>query len=272
MKLANAFGLWTELNFALQAALIPTLKDVWQKPTIISHLSRTFMAHVWIAFASQVDANARTVKRELFLPNATGVVLDIGAGLGHGIQYLDGSKVTKYVAVEPNVRMHPELRRAAAAAGYLESDGTLIILGCGAEEVATILESLDSTIPAVDTITSVMSMCSIPSAEEALHGLVRRILKPGGQLLFYEHVLSPRKDVAWWQRLWAPLWQIFYDGCRLDCPTDIWIDEITDVDEHGEKMSVWSERKLWGVPGETEETVFHHVLGKFVKRGGKMLD
>ncbi|KAJ4480566.1 hypothetical protein C8J55DRAFT_560510 [Lentinula edodes] len=271
MKLANAFGLWTELSLALQTALIPTMKDVWKRPATISHLSRTFMAHVWIAFASQVDANARTVKRELFLPNATGVVLDIGAGLGHGVQYLDHSKVTKYVAVEPNIRMHPELRKTAAAAGYLESNGTLVILGCGAEEIMTILESLGSTMHAVDTITSVMSMCSIPSAEEALRGLIRHVLKPGGQLLFYEHVLSPRKDVAWWQRFWAPMWQIFYDGCRLDCPTDIWIANLVDSDDNGETVSIWSERKLWGVPGETEETVFHHVLGKFVKREGRMI-
>ncbi|KAJ4488161.1 hypothetical protein J3R30DRAFT_3695806 [Lentinula aciculospora] len=271
MKLANAFGLWTDLSLALQTALIPTIKDVWKKPSTISQLSRTFMAHVWIVFASQVDANARTVKQELFLPNATGVVLDIGAGLGHGIQYLDRTKVTKYVAVEPNTRMHPELRRIAATAEYRESDGTLVILGCGAEEITIILESLGSTMHSVDTITSVMSMCSIPSAEDALRGLVRHVLKPGGQLLFYEHVLSPRQDVAWWQRFWAPMWQIFYDGCRLDCPTDIWINEIKDVDDNGEEVDIWSERKLWGVPGETEETVFHHVLGKFVKREGRML-
>ncbi|KAE9406376.1 hypothetical protein BT96DRAFT_251156 [Gymnopus androsaceus JB14] len=67
MKLANAFGLWTELSFALRARMEAALIDI---PS-----PRTCMAQVWFAFASQVDATTRTIKQELVFPIATGCFL-----------------------------------------------------------------------------------------------------------------------------------------------------------------------------------------------------
>ena len=57
--------------------------------------------------------------------------------IGHGVSalYLDRTKVTKYVAVEPNVAMHDHIRRTAASAGFAEDDGSLVVLGCGIEDV-----------------------------------------------------------------------------------------------------------------------------------------
>jgi hypothetical protein len=95
--------------------------------------------------------------------------------------------------------------------------------------------------------------------------LVRDVLKPGGQVLFYEHVLSPRADVAWWQRFWTPLWGIFLDGCRLDCPTHLDISEMKDVGAGAEAVGMWEEGKTWGKPGEEEENLWWHQAGRFVK-------
>ena len=100
-----------------------------------------------------------------------------------------------------------------------------------------------------------LTLCSVPEPEAAIASLVRDVLRPGGTLVFYEHVLSPRADVAWWQRFWTPLWRYAFDGCCLDRPTHVWI----------EKMEGWAEKETWGKQDEDEETVWWHQLGRFVK-------
>lgn len=194
-----------------------------------------------------------------------GQLFIISQGFGHSIQYLDRTKVTRYVALEPNTRMHIGLRHTAETAGFHESDGSLVILSCGAEDIAQILTALGSPHP-VNTIISILTLCSIPSPDRVMTSLVRDVLKPGGQVLFYEHVLSPRADVAWWQRFWTPLWGIFLDGCRLDCPTHLHIGQMRYVDDDGKEASMWDGGETWGKPGEPEENLWWHQAGRFVKR------
>jgi len=155
--------------------------------------------------------------------------------------------------------MHTELRRVASAAGYSEDAGTLLILSCGAEDISTILSSLPTSHPPVDTLISILTICSIPSPQATIFALITEVLKPGGQVLFYEHVLSDRKDVAWWQRFWTPLWGIVFDGCRLDLPTHQWIEDVGGWVEN--------EGGVWGKEGESEESLFWHRVGRFVKTG-----
>ena len=187
-------------------------------------------------------------------------------GHGHTAGYLDRNKVTKYLALEPNTRMHSHIRTSANGAGFTEEDGTLVIISCGAQDTPSILEALRATQPPVDTIVSILTLCSIPSPERAIRNLVRDVLKPGGSFLFYEHVLSHRGDVAWWQRAWAPIWAVLFDGCRLDSRAHSLVDGLTLSEDNGVETSAWSERKLWGKEGESEENIFWHQVGKFVKR------
>jgi SAM-dependent methyltransferase len=163
--------------------------------------------------------------------------------------------------------MHSHIRTSANSAGFREEDGTLVIISCGAQDALSILEALRATQPPVDTIVSVLTLCSVPSPERAIRNLVRDVLKPGGNFLFYEHVLSHREDVAWWQRAWAPIWAVLFDGCRLDTPSNRLVDGLTLPEDNGVETSAWSERRLWGKDGESEENVFWHQVGKYVKRG-----
>jgi len=162
--------------------------------------------------------------------------------------------------------MRPYIWAAAKDAGFNEEDGSLVILSCGAEDVSSILEALGETQPPVDTIVSVLTLCSVPSPERTIRNLVRDVLKPGGQFLFYEHVLSPHDDVAWWQRAWAPIWAIPFDGCRLDRPIHSWIDGVALAEDDGVEKSAWSERRLLGKEGDSEDNLFWHQVGTFVKR------
>ncbi|KAI0776933.1 S-adenosyl-L-methionine-dependent methyltransferase [Trametes elegans] len=258
MKLSAAFAILIDLRLAVQAALFPTAKAITSSPFLLfrpHEVSRIFMSHVWKTFGEGVNESGRAVKDSLIPRNAYGVVLDIGAGHGHTLLYLDRQKVTKYVALEPNQLMHAEIRALAEAKGYSEAAGSLLLLPYGAEEIGLIVSALGGA-RTVDTLISVLTICSIPDPERALDTLVRETLKPGGTFLMYEHVLSPRPDVAWWQRFWTPVWEKAFDGCRLDRPTHLWV----------ERMDVWAEKAMWTKDGEEEEHLFWHQIGRFVKK------
>ncbi|PPQ85970.1 hypothetical protein CVT25_001669 [Psilocybe cyanescens] len=278
MKLKNAVLLLSDLKMAIVVALIPTLKAVAKEPTLLFRwqaLSRIFFARMWMDFGDEVDGNCKDLKERLITPNAYGVVLDIGAGFGHTAKYLNRARVTRYVALEPNALMHDRIRSQANEAGFHESDGTLVILSCGVEEPLKILSNLSissssskqaaklTSAPLVDTIVSVLTLCSVPEPQKSATRLVQDVLKSGGQLLIYEHVLSTREDIQWWQRFWAPVWACAFDGCRIDRPTDVWVSEIKDRED--KEKSIWRELDLEKKEAETEETLFGHSVGRFVK-------
>ncbi|KAJ7032763.1 hypothetical protein C8F04DRAFT_1235161 [Mycena alexandri] len=145
--------------------------------------------------------------------------------------------------------MHARIREMAAAAGYTEADGTLLVLSCGAEDAASILSSVHTP---VDTIVSVLTLCTVPAPQLTI------------RTLLLDHVRSHRADVAWWQKVFTPMWKRVFDGCCLDRPTDIWAKEL--VDESG--ASVWKEWKIWDLAADDkdEETTFWRRLGRFVKK------
>jgi SAM-dependent methyltransferase len=63
------------------------------------------------------------------------------------------------------------------------------------------------------------TLCSIPNPIAALTEM-RRVLRPGGRLLFVEHGLSPETRIARWQHRWTPCWKRIGGGCHLDRKTD----------------------------------------------------
>ena len=83
MKLSASLAILVDLRLAFQAALGPTIQAVLHSPSLIfrpAALSHLFMSHVWTAFGPGVDENGRSTKHRLITTNASGVVLDIGAG------------------------------------------------------------------------------------------------------------------------------------------------------------------------------------------------
>ena len=115
--------------------------------------------------------------------------------------------------------MHPQIRTNAAKMGFTEDAGTFVILPYGAEQASLVVSALGGA-HAVDTLAFMQSLCSVPNPEATLHALVDEVLKPGGTMVFYEHVLSPRADVAWWQRFWAPMWMFALAYTRLSCSVE----------------------------------------------------
>jgi ubiquinone/menaquinone biosynthesis C-methylase UbiE len=142
-------------------------------------------------------------QRLLVIPRAQGRVLEVGIGTGLNVPLYDRSRVASVTGVDPALRMHRLARRRIAASGL---DVRLIGLSAGALPLAD---------ASFDTAVSTYTLCTIPDPLAALREM-RRVLKPGGRLLFAEHGLAPDAGVAACQRRLNPLWSPLAGGCRLD--------------------------------------------------------
>jgi SAM-dependent methyltransferase len=70
-----------------------------------------------------------------------------------------------------------------------------------------------------DTVVMTWTLCSIPDPAAALAEM-RRVLRPGGKLLFVEHGLSPEPGVSRWQHRLTPFWRRVAGGCHLNRKMD----------------------------------------------------
>lgn len=143
-------------------------------------------------------------QREKVVPLATGRVLELGCGSGTNFQFYDASKIERLYALEPSPEM---MKRARSEASELGWSKRIEFLETGAENVP--LED-----GSIDTVVITFVLCTIPDWAGALSE-VRRVLKPGGKVLFSEHGLSPDQGVAQWQRRVERIWKPLAGGCHL---------------------------------------------------------
>lgn len=142
-------------------------------------------------------------QREKVIPRAEGDVLEIGMGSGLNLSYYDRSKVNKVWGLEPSEGMRQLARRNPAGA-HLD----LEMIDLPGEEIP-----LDDD--SVDTVVITYTLCTIPDAAKALAGM-KRVLRPGGKLLFCEHGIAPDDGVAKWQHRLNPTWKVFAGGCNIN--------------------------------------------------------
>ncbi len=156
------------------------------------------------------------------LSGATGTVLEIGAGTGANIP-LYGDSVEKLILAEPEAPMFKRLQSTSAKSAVPN------------EIVLATAESLPLADASVDTAVSTIVLCTVESQERSL-AEIARVLKPGGKLLFLEHVRSRDPKVAKWQDRLNWLWKKFGNGCNCNRRTLDVIDnsqfKITDA-KHG---------------------------------------
>jgi ubiquinone/menaquinone biosynthesis C-methylase UbiE len=139
---------------------------------------------------------------------AQGNVLEIGVGPGVNFVLYDPARVTKLYALEPNpgmIRMAEQQRK--------RTELTIEFVDLPGEHLP--LE--DNT---VDTVVSTFTLCTIPGVSQAIQG-IKRVPRPEGRFIFFEHGLSPDADVRRWQRRTEPLFQWAFEGCHVtpDVPT-----------------------------------------------------
>ncbi len=142
-------------------------------------------------------------QRAMTIPQAVGVVVEIGIGPGHNLAFYDGEKVKHIIGVDPVAEM-----TALAKQRLQQAPLDVEIISASAEDMP-----LDDNL--ADTVVLTYSACTIPSAELALAEM-RRVLKPGGTLLFCEHGRSPDINVARWQDRINPYWNRIAGGCNVN--------------------------------------------------------
>ncbi len=159
--------------------------------------------HIMPRFVNLACSSGQMKKiRSKTVPKSEGRVLEIGFGSGHNLPFLNPDKIEHYWALEPDEQI-----RKLAQKRLQDSPLSPEFLGLEAEAIP--LED-DSA----DTVLITFTMCTIPLVEKAL-GEMRRVLKPGGRLLFAEHGAAPDDNVARWQSRIEPVWKRIGGGCHL---------------------------------------------------------
>lgn len=143
--------------------------------------------------------------REAIVPLAKGRVLEVGMGSGLNLRHYNKDNVEFVWGLEPSHGM-----RRRAQYNLRQSPVEVKWLDLPSEEVP-----LDDN--SVDTVLLTYTLCTIPDWQKALEQM-RRVLKPGGQLLFSEHGTAPDAAVKKWQDRLNPAWKAVAGGCHLNRP------------------------------------------------------
>jgi len=142
--------------------------------------------------------------RERTLAPARGRILEIGFGTGRNLGHYPPT-VKRIEAIDPDPDLDrlslPRIAHAAIAVDFHHLDA----------------EHLPFEDARFDTVVSTFTLCSIPDVVHAL-GEVRRVLKPGGRLLFLEHGRAPDAKVVRWQDRLNRAWMPVSGGCHLNRP------------------------------------------------------
>jgi SAM-dependent methyltransferase len=161
-------------------------------------------ARVAAFLASREGDVERDYRRET-LAGVSGRVIEIGSGSGPNFPYYPDA-VTELVSVEPE----PNLRAKAIEAAHASGRPITVV-----DAVADRLPFEDGRF---DAAVAVLVLCSVPDQAAALAEL-HRVLRPGGELRFYEHVIGSSRRLATVQRAMAPGLAKVFGGCRADRDT-----------------------------------------------------
>lgn len=151
-------------------------------------------------------------QRAKVVPLAAGRVLEIGIGTGLNLPHYDKSRVASLTGLDPALQMHRLARKRMARAGL-----DVELVGLSAERIPKDDGSFD-------TVLMTFTLCSIPDPVAALKEM-RRVLAPGGSLLFCEHGRAPDESVRRWQDRLTPWWKKLAGGCHLNRDVPALLDE-----------------------------------------------
>ena len=140
-------------------------------------------------------------QRAKVVPLAKGDVLEIGIGSGLNLPHYDTSMVTSVTGVDPDDHIWTRSQARRTAASF-----PVHRIGLSGEDIPLETDS-------ADTVVVTYTLCTIPDPVAALKEM-RRILKPGGEVLFTEHGRAPSQKVSKWQNRIDPIWSKLAGGCH----------------------------------------------------------
>jgi len=209
-----------------------------------SDVHHPVFARLWSLMSRHEPAEIRQHRDEL-LAGLSGRVIEVGAGAGSNFAHYPPA-VAEVVAVEPEPYLRERARAAAAGAAVR-------IEVC--DGVADRLPVEDCS---CDAAVACLVLCTVPDQARALAEL-RRVLRPGGELRFYEHVLSDQRAVALSQRaVDRVFWPRAFGGCHTARDTPAAIAAAGFEIEH--------ERRIWVNPVPIAFPVAVHAIGRARRR------
>lgn len=192
-------------------------------PPDTSCLQHPRFARFYIRLSQAAERHGGAEHRERLLKGLSGTVIEVGAGNGLNFGHYPPT-VTEVLAVEPDdvLRKHGDRRAADAPV-------TVTLVAGHADALPADEGSFDAAVVS-------LVLCSVADPSSAL-AEIHRVLRPGGELRFYEHVRSPRDWIGHAQDLLTPAWRRAFGACHPNRDTLKTIREsgfeIIDVDTFG---------------------------------------
>ncbi|WP_328356990.1 class I SAM-dependent methyltransferase [Mycobacterium sp. NBC_00419] len=163
------------------------------------------MARVYDPFLWLGEIVGMRRRRRELLATAYGTVLEIGAGTGLNVAHYPAA-IDQLLLAEPEPGMRHKLARRLARDG----------------RAARVLDASAENLPladaSVDTVVSTLVLCTVADPSAALHEIAR-VLRPGGHLVFIEHIRSGSTFLAACQDALLKPWRGFAGGCVCNRPT-----------------------------------------------------
>ncbi|SPO27662.1 uncharacterized protein UTRI_04301_B [Ustilago trichophora] len=197
------------------------------------------------------DEMYRNIKQPL-LHSAYGRILEVGAGAGDSVGHYDASKIERLFCLEP----YEPLRRQLIAkldSLHLSNKSTVIPVGLEKTQRHALLQAGVEP-ESLDTIVLFQVLCSIPDPKPHLEFL-QSLLKPGGQIILFEHVGSKHTLARLIQNLWTPVWSFNFGGCQLNRDSADWLRDIGG----------WKTVDIKRPAHETSADLVPHAVGRLVK-------
>lgn len=157
------------------------------------------------AFIAASEGPIEQGRRRETVAGLSGRVIEIGSGSGPNFAHYPES-VSELVAVEPEPNLRAKAQEAARDSGR------------PIQVIDAVADRLPFDDGAFDAAVAVLVLCSVPSQAAALAEL-HRVVRPGGELRFYEHVIGTSKRLSVLQRSLAPGLARVFGGCRADRDT-----------------------------------------------------
>lgn len=195
-QLAGGTDRWRREGFALDA--VPTQAD-GRHDHLDARIRRRLVAASYDRFTTKLEVGLMRKVRSQLLCGLAGPVLEIGAGTGANLAHYPES-VTRLDLVEVDPYMAERLRERMPEGSQLHV-GPAESLPHGDDEFAAVVSTL--------------ALCSIGDIDAAL-AEIRRVLKPGGKLVFVEHVRSGRPKWGLLQDCLTPTWRWLSVGCTAN--------------------------------------------------------
>jgi ubiquinone/menaquinone biosynthesis C-methylase UbiE len=142
----------------------------------VTDIARPRFARMYMRVAPTAEERGAREHRRRLLEGLSGTVVEIGAGQGLNFPHY-APEVTQVIAIEPEPTLRREAESVAAKARVPIS------------VVAGVADELPVDDAAADAVVASLVLCSVPDQQRAL-AEVRRVLRPGGELRFYEHVIA----------------------------------------------------------------------------------